>query len=152
MNGILLARSGFPYTVLLGTSQAGTGYFTNQRPDLVPGASTTGNIDGPTGWLNPSAFSLPAVGKYGNLARNSERGPKFVQLDMSVLKNIALHASHRVQLRVEVFNVLNRPIWDIAPARTWLTTASFGRILNTFGRTESFGTSRQVQLAVRYDF
>jgi hypothetical protein len=28
----------------------------------------------------------------------------------------------------------------------------FGNVLNTFGRTESFGTSRQIQLAVRYDF
>jgi hypothetical protein len=33
-----------------------------------------------------------------------------------------------------------------------LTPASFGRVINTFGRTESFGTARQIQLAVRFDF
>ena len=38
------------------------------------------------------------------------------------------------------------------PQRVYLTPASFGRILNTFGRTESFGTARQIQLAVRFDF
>ena len=51
-----------------------------------------------------------------------------------------------------VLNVLNTPIWGTPPGRTFLTPASFGRILNTFGRTESFGTARQIQVAVRYAF
>jgi hypothetical protein len=152
LNGIVLARSGFPYTVFLGTSKAGTGWFTNQRPDLVPGVATTGNELGPTGWLNPAAFAVPAPGHYGSLGRNTERGPKFVQIDMSLFKNIPIRASHRMQVRIEVFNVLNKAIWAIAPASTLLTPTSFGNILNTFGRTESFGTSRQIQLAARYDF
>ena len=36
------------------------------------------------------------------------------------------------------------------PARVFLTPTSFGNVQNTFGRTESFGTARQIQLAVRY--
>jgi hypothetical protein len=152
LNGILLARSGFPYTVFLGTSRARTGWFTNQRPNLVPGVSTTGDTQGPTGWLNPAAFTDVAAGQYGNLPRNSERGPRFLQIDASLLKNIAIRGSHRLQFRVEVFNVPNNPIWAISPGSTWLSPTSFGKILNTFGRTESFGTSRQIQLAVRYDF
>jgi hypothetical protein len=152
INGVLLARSGFPYSVLLGTSEAGTGWFTNQRPDLVPGVTTTGNIQGPNGWLNPAAFAVPATGQYGDLGRNTQSGPKFVQFDMSLFKNTTIQGSHRIQLRVEAFNILNEPIWAIAPAATLLTTTSFGHVLNTFGRTESFGTSRQIQLAVRYDF
>jgi hypothetical protein len=71
---------------------------------------------------------------------------------MSLLKNIAIGGGRRVQFRMEVFNVPNSPIWAIAPASTWLTPTSFGNVLNTFGRTESFGTSRQIQLALRYDF
>jgi hypothetical protein len=152
LNGVLLARSGFPYSVLLGTSAAGTGWFTNQRPDLLQGVPTTGEQQGPNGWLNPAAFAVPAAGQYGNLARNTERGPRFVQFDMSLFKNTTMHGTHRLQLRVEAFNILNRPIWAVSPAATLLTPSSFGRILNTFGRTESFGTSRQIQLAVRYDF
>jgi Carboxypeptidase regulatory-like domain/TonB dependent receptor len=152
LNGILLARSGLPYSVFLGTSRAGTGWFTNQRPNVVPGVNHEGNIDGPTGWLNPAAFTDVPAGQYGNLGRNTERGPHFIQLDMSLFKNIPLQGSHRIQLRVEVFNVPNNPIWAASPSSTWLTQSSFGRILNTFGRTESFGTSRQIQLAVRYDF
>jgi hypothetical protein len=34
----------------------------------------------------------------------------------------------------------------------FLTPASLGNVQNTFGRTESFGTARQIQLAARYMF
>jgi hypothetical protein len=87
-----------------------------------------------------------------NLGRNTARGPRFVQLDASLLKNTPIGDLGRLQCRVEVFNVLNTPIWATSPSATWLTPASFGLILNTFGRTESFGTARQIQLAVRFDF
>ena len=152
LNTVLLARSGLPYTVQLGTSRAGQGWFTNQRPNRVEGVDSQGNPDGPIGWLNRDAFSDVAPGQYGNLGRNSERGPKFVQLDASLLKNTQLGDVGRLQFRVEVFNVLNKPIWAANPQRTYLTPASFGRVINTFGRTESFGTARQIQLAVRFDF
>jgi hypothetical protein len=152
LNTILLARSGLPYSVQLGTSRAGQGWFTNQRPNSVPGVDSSGNPDGPVGWLNPAAFADVAAGQYGNLGRNTERGPKFVQLDLSLLKNTQLGGVGRLQLRVEVFNVLNKPIWAATPQRTFLSPASFGRVINTFGRTESFGTARQIQLALRFDF
>ena len=118
----------------------------------MPGVDTSGNREGPNGWLNLAAFADPAAGTYGNLGRNTERGPSFVQLDASLLKKTTLHENQRIEFRVEVFNVLNKPIWTAMPARVFLTPASFGQIQNTFGRTESFGTARQIQLAVRYSF
>ena len=152
LNTILLLRSGLPYTVELGTSRGGQGWFTNQRPNRVEGVSSEGDAQGPVGWLNRDAFADVPAGQYGNLGRNTERGPKFFQLDASLLKNTQIGSLGRLQFRVEVFNLLNKPIWAVRPQRTYLTPASFGRILNTFGRTESFGTARQIQLAVRFDF
>lgn len=151
-NGIVLARSGFPYSVYLGTGEVNNGWFGSQRPNLVLGVPTTGNIQGPAGWLNPAAFSVPAAGQYGNLGRNTEWGPSFVQFDTSVFKNFMIRENHRIQVRAEAFNILNHTNWAISPAAVLLTPASFGQILNTFGRTESYGTSRQIQFAVRYDF
>lgn len=148
---ILLARSGLPYTVQLGTTRSGTTWTTNQRPNGVPGVNAS-SPDGPNGWLNLAAYSDPAAGTFGNLGRNTERGPRFVQLDASLLKKTALGGGQTAEFRVEVFNVLNQPIWGAMPGRVFLTPSSFGRILNTFGRTESFGTARQIQLAVRYAF
>ena len=109
-------------------------------------------IDGPTGWLNPAAFSDPAAGTFGNLERNSERGPYFLQVDLSLVKNIQLTDHRRMQLRVEVYNVINRVQFPAAPNANFLAPGTLGQFFNTFGRTEGFGTSRQVQFAVRYLF
>jgi hypothetical protein len=57
-----------------------------------------------------------------------------------------------VQLRLEVYNVLNRLQLPPAPNANFLAPATFGQFFNTFGRTEGFGTSRQIQFAVRYLF
>lgn len=152
LSTILLARSGLPYTVTLGTTRAGQGWFTNQRPDRVAGVESQGDPEGPLGWLSRDAFADVAAGAYGNLGRNTERGPRFFQIDASLLKNTRIGRLGRLQFRVEVFNVLNAPIWAISPSATYLSAASFGRVSNTFGRTESFGTARQVQLAARFDF
>jgi hypothetical protein len=71
---------------------------------------------------------------------------------MSLLKRTTLRGAHKLEFRVEVFNILNEPIWAAMPARVFLTPTSFGNVQNTFGRTESFGTARQIQLAARYTF
>jgi outer membrane receptor protein involved in Fe transport len=46
---------------------------------------------------------------FGNVPRNSERGPIFNQLNMSLFKNIRVFENLRIQLRGEAFNVLNHP-------------------------------------------
>ena len=153
VNGVVLARSGQPYTVTLGAvTRSGTGWTTNQRPNVVTGVDHAGVIDGPSGWLNRAAFSDPATGTFGNLGRNTERGPHFVQIDASLFKNVPLAGSQRLQLRVEVYNVINRLQLPTAPNANFLAPATFGQFFNTFGRTEGFGTSRQIQFAMRYLF
>jgi Carboxypeptidase regulatory-like domain len=153
VNGVVLAHSGRPYTVTLGAvTRSGTGWTTNQRPDTVSGVDHIGVINGATGWLNPTAFSDPVTGTWGNLGRNSERGPQFVQVDASVFKNVKLAGNRSLQLRVEIYNVINRLQLPSAPNANVLAPTSFGQFFNTFGRTEGFGTSRQIQFAVRYLF
>jgi hypothetical protein len=153
VNGVVLARSGQPYTVTLGAvTRSGTGWTTNQRPDAFAGVDHVGDIDGPSGWLNPAAFSDPAAGTFGTLLRNTERGPHFVQVDASLFKNVPLADSQKLQLRVEIYNVVNRLQLPAAPNANFLAPASFGQFFNTFGRTEGFGTARQIQFAVRYVF
>jgi len=153
VNSVVLARSGQPYSVTLGAvTRSGTGWTTNQRPNVVSGVDHVGAIDGPTGWLNPAAFSNPAAGTFGNLGRNTERGPHFIQVDVSLFRNLSLVDNQRVQLRVEIYNVINRLQLPSAPNANFLAPGTFGRFFNTFGRTEGFGTSRQIQFAVRYLF
>lgn len=153
VNGIVLAHSGRPYTVTLGAvTRSETGWTTNQRPNVVSGVDHAGVINGPAGWLNPTAFSDPPTGTFGNLGRNTERGPHFVQVDASFFKNVHLVGDPSLQLRVEIYNVINRLQLPAAPNANFLAPVSFGQFFNTFGRTEGFGTSRQIQFAVRYLF
>jgi outer membrane receptor protein involved in Fe transport len=46
---------------------------------------------------------------YGNVPRNSERGPIFNNFNLSVFKNIQITERVRVQLRGEAFNFFNHP-------------------------------------------
>jgi hypothetical protein len=73
-------------------------------------------------------------------------------VDTSFFKSVQLAANQKVQLRVEVFNLINRLQLPSTPNANVLAPATFGRFFNTFGRTEGFGTSRQIQFAVRYTF
>ncbi len=51
----------------------------------------------------------PAPGTFGDMRRNVVYGPGFVNLDFSVIKDFKLGERFAVQLRGEVFNLLNHP-------------------------------------------
>lgn len=145
-----LARSGVPASVTIPISQTGTGATLNQRPDAVIGVSRYPRQQSVDGWLNPAAFSFPAAGTFGNLGRNTVFGPGLLQIDVSALKNTRLSESAVLQFRAECFNLPNHPAF--AQPGAMLGSGSFGKILNTLGRTLGMGTSRQIQLALRLQF
>jgi hypothetical protein len=69
-------------------------------------------------WINPAAFCLPAIDGGtapcsgpnvfgGDLRRNQIYGPKFSDVDMSVLKNIPITERVKAQFRIELFNLFN---------------------------------------------
>jgi hypothetical protein len=73
-----------------------------------------------------------------------------VQLDVSAIKATRIRDSASLQFRVECFNVLNHP--NFAQPNAVFGNASFGKMLNTLGRTLGMGTARQIQLALRLQF
>lgn len=154
-NGIVTAQSGAPFTVRLGTDAALDGNPLNeQRPNVVPGAFVE---DGRGGLILtvPRESLIPAPGAYGNLGRNTFRGPEFVNVDASLFKTVTLGEGLSAQLRVEVFNLFNRP--HFALPETNLLSPTFG----TFSRSPDVaagnprvatGSQRVVQLAVKLLF
>jgi hypothetical protein len=124
------------------------------RPDIVPGCDplreSTVNR-----WYDPSCFALPPVGVLGNLGRNVLNGPKYLNVDVALHKNVEISSGRAIQFRAEVFNVLNRANFgapngavfsQAAIAGTGIVNPNAGRITTT--RT----TSRQVQLGVKVIF
>ena len=94
----------------------------------------------------------------GNVRRNSVVGPGLVNLDMSFFKNnYVKKGSERVnvQLRAEIFNILNRANFS-APCGTCGETLLFdeegARIDNAGQITSTQTTARQIQLALKVIF
>jgi len=61
--------------------------------------ATNGQVIGP--WQRPQR------GAFGNVGRNSLRGPDFWQTDFSLFKDFALNERAKIQFRAEAFNILN---------------------------------------------
>jgi hypothetical protein len=56
-----------------------------------------------------SVMTPPTAGTFGNMGRNIFRDSGFKDLDFSVFKNFTFKERYGVQLRAEIFNILNHP-------------------------------------------
>ena len=97
----------------------------------------------PGQWFRTAAFSLPALYSFGDAPRNAVLGPGLWEVDLSLQKDIPLKDATKLQFRVEAFNLLNHPNFNL-PNRTAFT-ANFG----TIGSAQD---SRQLQLALKLAF
>jgi hypothetical protein len=122
IDGVVTFSTGMPFNVnyLFEDDFNGSGEFFG-RPDLVgdPFAGTST----PDRFLNLSAFRVPcnynpAEGScdladpqfhFGNLRRNAFNGPDYGNVDFSLVKRNKLTERLNMQIRVDVFNLLNHP-------------------------------------------
>lgn len=90
------------------------------------------------------------------MGRNVFRGPSFKNWDMSVSKSFNLGEKLSLQLRAEVFNILNHPNFDVFTMDNDLAdTGTVGRVLFTPDIGESnpvigSGGSRHIQLGAKF--
>jgi hypothetical protein len=142
--GIFTVQSGMPFTALDGTdilNTGGTGIA--ERPDAT---GISPQLANPTvkNWFNKAAFVYNAPYIYGNDGRNNIIGPNIRETDLSLTKNIKMTERYGAELRWEVFNATNHPIFGV-PNST-LSSASYGMISSTVI------DSRQMQVALRLTF
>jgi hypothetical protein len=145
VNGIVTLQSGAPFTVNLGTDRANIGSGPAQRPD-VSGDPNEGGARTAEQWFNPSVFALPAPFTFGNSGRNTVLAPGYADVDAAIQKDISLRTlgnDVRLELRWEVFNLLNHVNFDV-PNRVAFTP--------NFGRIFSAGPARQMQLGLKLIF
>jgi roadblock/LC7 domain-containing protein len=178
LNGIATLASGAPFSAIISYDSARAGYGTGpspQRPDMVPGRSTNPVLGGPARYFDPSAFAPAAPGFYGNLGRNTIIGPGLISLDAAIGKSFSFGDRARLQLRAEIFNLPNRPNFNIPSQRnvfsntpitatTNLSTCLNNPTVRVLGqpceiRVASAGTitttltpARQIQLGARFEF
>jgi outer membrane receptor protein involved in Fe transport len=143
LNGIYQAQTGFPLTVTRG-AVLDIRYMT-WRPDV-----TCDPNDGPkttSQYFDTSCFALQSLAQTGerpgNAGRNTVRGPGFHRTDLSIFKNFDFAERHRIQVRIEAFNVWNQ-------ARFGQPNGTFGAM--AFGQITSAEDGRIIQLGLKYSF
>jgi hypothetical protein len=107
----------------------------------------------PQRWFNPAAFAAvpatdPVTGlpRFGNAGRNILVGPGLATVDASLAKSVRIRESGMaVTFRLEAFNILNHPNYDLPQANISQTNL-VGSISSTTVE------ARQVQFALRLDF
>jgi len=161
VSGTVFVHSGLPFTVLSAPYSAnGHGIVQGSGPQfasVVPGAPlyASGPVAGVTQpgtiqWLNPNAFvsavdpgtgacyggDSPAHCQFGDLGRNSLRGPDFVWSDLYVTRRFRLREGLTLRMDGQFFNVLNHPNFTLPsvvagiPGQT-ATQTGFGAITST---------------------
>ncbi len=58
-------------------------------------------------WLDPTAFAQPAAGTFGNMARNSVRGPDNKNVDLALTRVFPIGGRQGIEIRAEAFNAFN---------------------------------------------
>jgi hypothetical protein len=71
---------------------------------------TTTQLGGGCFVKNGSVMLAPANGTFGTMGRNIFRDSGFKNVDFSVFKNFKFKERYSAQFRLEVFNVLNKPV------------------------------------------
>jgi hypothetical protein len=145
VSGIFTAQAGRPFTPRLSFDNSNTGNgggatFAFDRPDIVSGppppAEPTASYDGRT-------FVIPPPFTFGNAGRNRLTGPGYAALDLLVSRRLSIGGHRALEMRLEVFNVLNRRNDQLPDS--FLDHVTFGQSLATY-------PPRQAQLAARLTF
>jgi hypothetical protein len=152
MSGILALRAGTPVTIYSGVDNSLSG-IGNDHADAVPGVDP--NLD--TGrstaakvveYFNTAAFTQNLLGTFGDVRRNSIRGPGFANIDFSITKSFPLGRgtfaeSHHLDFRAEAFNLFNHP--NLGSPDNAVGDGNFGQI------TEALDP-RILQLGLKFIF
>jgi len=143
INPIVSWHGGFPLN-LRGSDNSGTGDIFSPRPNCNGRVSypKTPVFGGGIEWFDPSTFSNPANGTFGNCpSQGPVIGPGYVNTDLSLQKNIPVTEAMKLQFRVDFFNLFNHVNFN-APS----TFIPGGGLLNTSQ------DARQMQFALKFYF
>jgi hypothetical protein len=134
------AGSGLPATPTIVAAVQGTGVTGPLRPQYT-GLSV--DAAPPGLFLNPAAYTTPALGQWGNAGRNSITGPSQFSLNASLMRTFRLSDRLNADLRVDATNVLNHVVFS-----SWVTNVSSSQ----FGLPAAANQMRRLQTTLRVRF
>lgn len=144
---LLRITDGAPFTVVDGTDISGTDV-NNDRPNRTGAAAYTHNkISQNPLYISHSAFAYEPNGTYGNLGRNSFRGPGYADVDAELSRFFPVTEKTMLDLRIEAFNAFNRPNFNNPGSGNLKVNNS-----KTFGEITGAGAPRIWQGALKFIF
>jgi hypothetical protein len=138
-SGVLTARTGRPFTV----TQSGNnvGQLMSGLPNRIGDGEGAKTVDN---WFDKTAFQAVTSGTFGNSGRNILRGPALYNIDTALQRRIALGGQTALELRWEVFNILNTVEFGLPDSN--ISNTTFGTIARLAG------DPRVMQFALRFVF
>jgi Carboxypeptidase regulatory-like domain len=138
VNAIVTSQSGLPLTITSSQSDNSKSGIGNDLAVYNPGVSISRPAGAPkTTWFNPAAFNpnpAPSAANgyaqnFGNVPRNSLRGPAYDDTDISIFKDFL--SDHRIhgQFQTEAFNAWNHT--NLANPNVSAGSGPFGTITAT---------------------
>lgn len=149
-----------PARIFGGWTLAGNVFFRTGLPFSVVDTGATSNLNNYSGTLGPDLLATPVAGVstscgrsaidtpcftssdfistgtgFGAQGRNSFRGPQFFDMDLSLMKDVAITERVSFSFGAQAFNVLNHPNFD-QPVND-LANPQFGTITTSVGTPTS---------------
>jgi hypothetical protein len=169
-NGAVFLRTGFPFTLVnngLSSALSAAGYgatvFGIQTTAGGTGVDCKSQFPGTPQpnkgiCLNPANFDTGTQTTFGNVGRNTIRGPKYRNFDFSLMKHTKITEGTEFVFGAQFFNVFNHPNFD-APVLD-VGSSHFGQIIKTVSSpTTVFGSvlgadasPRLIQLKLQFNF
>jgi outer membrane receptor protein involved in Fe transport len=143
MASLVTLQSGVPVAVTQTTNNNAFAGFGVQRPNLVGDPTLPADQRTPGHWFNTEAFSAAPVFTLGSASRNPVRGPSYRDVDLALTRRIPAGAGRAIEVRAEVFNLLNTV--NLGAPNAVQGAANFGTITTAFD-------PRVVQVALKFVF
>jgi hypothetical protein len=140
---IVTLQSGVPVAVTQITNFNAFAGFGTQRPNLVGNPELPADERAPARWFDTAAFAIAPQFTLGSASRNPVRGPSYRNVDLALSRRMPVRAATAVELRAEIFNLLNTP--PLGSPNGVAGSAAFGTITTA-------GDPRVVQLALKVLF
>jgi len=159
VSGIVTYQSGLPFSVTdstsggaFGQTGGGTASFSGTCGTDPSTMYTQGSrSDILAHYLNTACFRTATVVAsgaagatgFGDVPRNSFRGPYQQNWDFSVIKTTRIKEEHELRFRMDMFNMWNHPVFGFPTAVNIGTASTFGQITTTVvpARLIQFGLS-----------
>src|SRR5262252_4236646 len=143
LSAVVTLQSGMPVAVTQTTNNNAFAGFGTQRPNLVGDPTLPADQRTPGHWFNTAAFVPAGPFTLGTASRNPVRGPSYRDVDVALARRIPIAGPRAIELRGEIFNLLNTP--NFGAPNAVAGAANFGTVTSALD-------PRVAQLAVKFIF